>query len=115
MGLDDILKWIEDHNMHKGVLVIIFTFGNISLGIILSVFCYFLKPIKVLYNTLGAISTGTLMAAFVNLLLLGILLGIDLTTEVILYSGIFISIACYAFCLHYADRLWKIGKIHDRK
>jgi len=115
MGLDGLLKWIESHNMHKGILVIIFTFGNIGLGILLSILCFILKPIKVLYNTLGPISTGTLMAAFLNLLVLGILLSLDLTTEIILYCGIFISIACYAFCLHYADRLWKIGKISEEK
>ncbi|WP_299444316.1 hypothetical protein [uncultured Aquimarina sp.] len=101
--------------MHKVVLVLIFTFGNIGLGIALSILCYILKPIKILYNTLGAISAGTLMAAFVNLLFLGILLSIDITTEIILYSGLFISIACYAFCLHYADRLWKIGKASEKK
>ncbi|WP_299254521.1 hypothetical protein [uncultured Aquimarina sp.] len=115
MELDEILKWVEDHNMHKGILVIIFTFGNIGLGIILSILCFILKPIKVLYNTLGPISTGTLMAAFVNLLFLGILLSININIEIILYSGVFISIACYAFCLHYSDRLWKIGKVSERK
>ncbi len=115
MGLDEILKWIEDQNMHQGILVLIFTFGNIGLGIILSILCFILKSITVLYNTLGPISTGTLMAAFVNLLFLGILLSIDVSTEIILYSGIFISLSCYAFCLQYADRLWKIGKASDKK
>ncbi|WP_299902908.1 hypothetical protein [uncultured Aquimarina sp.] len=115
MGLDEIVKWVDINNIHKGLLVAFFIFGNMGLAIILSIICYILKPIKILYNTLGTISAGALMATFVNLLFLGILLCIDITTEIILYSGLFISVACYAFCLHYADRLWKIGKVSEKK
>lgn len=114
MGLDQIIKWVDANNIHKGLVVAFFIFGNIGLAIVLSTLCYILKPIKILYNTLSAISAGALMATFINLLFLGILLCIDITTEIILYGGLFISIVCYAFCLHYADRLWKIGKMYKK-
>ena len=114
MGLNDILNWIENQNIHQGILISVFIFGNATLAVVLSIICFIVKQIKILYNTIGAISAGALMAVFVNLILLPTLLIINVNTEIILYSGVFISIACYAFCLQYADRLWEIGKISGK-
>ncbi|WP_103867525.1 hypothetical protein [Aquimarina sp. I32.4] len=112
--MNEILTYISKNNIHEGILVLIFTFGNFILAIILSILCYVIKPIKILYNTIGAISTGALMATFVNLLLLGVLVFFNLDRDIVFYSGIFISLSCYAFTYQFADNLWKIGKISER-
>ncbi len=104
----------KDNSFSRGMLVAIFSFGNFAFAFILSGVCYIVKPIKFLYNILGPISAGILLATFINLLILSLLIATDSDEYIMFFAGIIITVACCIFTLFHRKRLWKLSIMSKR-
>jgi hypothetical protein len=94
----------------------VFTLGNLAVVIIAGLFTSIAKKIQLIYDFFGLIAAGSLIAMFVNMVLLTpFYLIFHIHAKPMFYMGITITAICYLIVLKYFKNLYAIGEALSKK